>query len=107
MRSVNRKESERRERFVEQQRASGLSVVEFCEKRGVHPRAFYLWRAKLEGRQKPMFQEVTLEPDIDLGATTFELRLGSCLLSFPSLPDPQWLANVIAACDSFDKERSC
>ena len=34
---------------VARQRASGLSVAEFCRREGVHPVSFYGWRRRLEG----------------------------------------------------------
>jgi hypothetical protein len=35
---------------IERQRASGLSVVEFCRKEGVSGAAFHRWKGRLRGR---------------------------------------------------------
>ena len=35
---------------VARQRASGLSVAEFCRRERVHPVSFYGWRRRLQGR---------------------------------------------------------
>jgi putative transposase len=107
MRSVSRKESERRKRLVQQQEASGVGVVEFCSNRGLDPMAFYVWRRKLRANENVLFREVELRPETPSSSSSIEVRYGECLIGFSSLPDPKWLASLVCAFGSVKQEVSC
>ena len=49
---------------ISDQRAIGLSQVEFCKREGIAPSTFARWRQRLSGAEKPTFGE---EPRIELG----------------------------------------
>jgi hypothetical protein len=52
-------------RWIQDWRASGLSVQAFCARRGLAPANFYAWRRTLERRdsQQPAFLPVRVLPD--------------------------------------------
>ena len=39
------------QKLLEQKQRSGLTVVEFCQREGLSPSAYYAWRRKLHGPQ--------------------------------------------------------
>ena len=57
-------------RIINEQRASGLSIAEFCRRREVSPPSFYDWRRRLSAaghagqpkREVPAFVEVMVGP---------------------------------------------
>lgn len=52
--------------IIDEQRVSGLSIAEFCRRRGVSPPSFYNWRRRLStsgpARAVPAFVEVKVGP---------------------------------------------
>ena len=83
--------SSRWARIIEEQRASGLSIAEFCRRRSVSPPSFFDWRRRLSAaggasgpaRAAPAFVEVKVgprdTPPSEVSGTALELILRSGL----------------------------
>ena len=90
--------------LVREQEASGKSVREFAERRGLSAATLYWWRSALARRarsSRPHFAEVTLlDSDADVerrDSQPFELALrGGGRLRVPSGFDPESLRRLLA-----------
>ncbi|WP_028864048.1 IS66 family insertion sequence element accessory protein TnpA, partial [Psychromonas aquimarina] len=77
--------------LIEQQQASGLSVVEFCNNNQLSPKSFYSRRKILtQGNAEPSFIKVnTTKPPAQ--ASSLQLCIGQASLQIPGDVNPQWL----------------
>jgi len=50
-RKMDQSSRETWQKLLEQKQRSGLTVVEFCQREGLSPSAYYAWRRKLHGPQ--------------------------------------------------------
>lgn len=67
-------------RLIEQQRQSGLSVRNWCQKQNLIPNTFHYWQAKLFPKelQTTSFVELKVRPDeVSLQTRGLHIRVGS------------------------------
>ena len=64
-------------RWIREQPRSGLTIVAYCESRGVSPKSFYRWRARLaeERVDEEAPDPGTFVPVTVIGAREFEVDL--------------------------------
>ena len=83
---------------VQQQAASGVSVRQFCEERGLRESSFYAWRRTLRQRDQaasgPAFVPVMIAPHFASGGSriTIELRGGRVM----QLPETMATERIVA-----------
>lgn len=76
------------------------SLAEYARMQGVSAQHLYQWRNILRKREitqvasETVFTEVTRS---GFDGSSLTLQLGNAQMTFQSLPDTQWLANLIAA----------
>jgi len=84
--------------IIEQQEASGLSVMAFCVKQELNKKYFYARRHSLrkknQSKQTASFVKVSKTPR---DSATMSLQLGDATLSLPANTEPQWLAQLFKA----------
>lgn len=84
--------------IIEQQKASDLTIIDFCEQNDINLKTFYNRRAKLglsPEKAKPAFikaKSVTINKSAGLSLT-----LGDATLSLPRDTSPQWIAELLKA----------
>lgn len=93
--------------IIEQQQASGLTVIEFCEQNNIKLKAFYNSRVKLglnpnPKKAKPAKAFVKAKPAIahPVSYGGLSLKLGDATLALPKDTSPQWLAQLLKAVTS-------
>jgi hypothetical protein len=77
--------------LIEQQEASDLTVVDFCEQQQVSRRYFYARRHALRKQTDP-FVKVSKTP---ISGTTMSLQVRDARLTLPLDCEPLWLAQLL------------
>lgn len=96
----HRKQAEWLDLF-ESQKASGLSVVDFCNENSLCPKYFRMRRRKFLGKESNVRKQNTFVRAIpatsNIQPPRFVLRAACGELSFPDTTSPKWLASFIKA----------
>lgn len=83
--------------LIEQQQASGLTIVDFCKQNKLPTSNFYKYRAKLQKTETaPKLVKVNSKLITPVNAQ-ITLTHGKTQLILPSNCEPQWLAGFIKA----------
>ncbi|WP_028865276.1 IS66 family insertion sequence element accessory protein TnpA [Psychromonas aquimarina] len=86
--------------LIEQQQASGLSVVEFCDNNQVSPKSFYSRRKILtQGNAESSFIKVNTTKS-SAQVNYLQLSIGPASLQIPGDVNPQWLGTLLQAVSS-------
>ena len=97
-----RRSSQEWQTIIEQQEASNLTVVDFCEQQNVNRRYFYARRHILrklqQGQQTASFVKVSKTPMI---SATMPLHVSDARLILPLDCEPLWLAQLLKAISSW------
>lgn len=90
--------------IIEQQQASGLTVIEFCEQNDIKLKAFYNSRVKLGLNPNPKKLKSSKAFVKAKSATAnlanhggLSLKIGEATLALPKDTSPQWLAQLLKA----------
>jgi hypothetical protein len=93
--------------LFEEQRSSGLSVTEWCRRRGIEKNTFYGWRKRLAetpvfaASSPPQFMAVAIASDPPVVSTgLLTLRVGQFSLDIASGFDRRLLADVLSVLTS-------
>jgi len=93
-----RRSSQQWQQIIEQQEASGLSVVDFCKQHQLNSKYFYARRRNgLMKKQRNLavpFIKVSKAPADN---SAMALQVGDIRLSLPTDTEPQWLAQLLKA----------
>jgi hypothetical protein len=96
-----RRSSQKWQTIVEQQEASDLTVVDFCEQQNVNRRYFYARRHILrklkQGQQTALFVKVSKTP---INSATMSLHVSDARLILPLDCESLWLAQLLKAMSS-------
>jgi hypothetical protein len=96
-----RRSSQEWQTIIEQQEASGLSVIAFCEQQQVDRKYFYARRHALrkqkQGKQTTSFVKVSKTP---MDSATMLLHVSDARLTLPLSCDPLWLGQLLKAITS-------
>ena len=84
--------------IIQQQEASGLSVVDFCKQHQLNSKYFYARRRsgllKKKSNLPVPFIKVSKAPTDN---TAMALQVGDIRLSLPANTEPEWLAQLLKA----------
>jgi hypothetical protein len=87
--------------IIEQQEASGLSIIEFCEQQQLNQKYFYAKRDTLRKKKpsKPTvsFVKVSQTPTV---SAAILLQVNNARLTLPLNCEPLWLAQLLKAISS-------
>ena len=89
--------------IIEQQQASGLTIVDYCQQHDINPKSFSSRKAALKTRGMLAGEPaggafVRVLPDaIEKSPSTITLKAGPAALLLPGTTSPQWLANLLKA----------
>lgn len=93
MKEANFSEQQKKQKaLIEEQRASGLSQVEFCKRRGIAVGTFYGWVASLKKKEKrPKLENhfIRIADNSVKEPVRVEFQSGVSL-HFAQAPDPEW-----------------
>ena len=96
-----RRSSQEWQAIIEQQEASDLTVVDFCEQQQVDRKYFYARRHALrkqkQGKQTASFVKVSKTP---MDNATMSLQVCDARLTLPLNCEPLWLAQLLKAISS-------
>ena len=94
--------------IVEQQKASGLAIVTFCQQNNINIKSFYNWRAKLglnEQDEAPTLVKEVAVPakfvkvkpaKVSVGLPTeITLKTHQAMLQLPATISPQWVGQLL------------
>lgn len=95
---MTRRSSKEWQSIIEQQAASGLSVVDFCKQQQLNNKYFYARKRSLlkrqQGKQPPSFIKVPKAPTLN---TVMVLQVAEVRLSLPTTTEADWLAQLLKA----------
>jgi putative transposase len=91
-----RRSSQEWQTIIEQQEASGLSVMDFCVQQHINKKYFYARRHTLR-KQVASFVKVSKAP---MDSATMSLQVRDTSLTLPLNCEPLWLAQLLRALSS-------
>jgi putative transposase len=96
-----RRSSQEWQTIINQQEASGLSVMDFCEQQQINKKYFYARRhalfKKFQCKPTTSFVKVSKTP---MDSATMSLQVRDARLTLPLNCEPLWLAQLLKAISS-------
>jgi len=85
--------------IIDEQQASGESVVAFCQKQGISPKYFWNRRRAVRGAERGDHFVAVAPPKRGDDNAQFTLNWRDARVSLPASLSPTWLAELLQALD--------
>lgn len=92
---MGRRTSQEWQAIIEQQQASGQSVVDFCQQQQLDSKYFYARRRALLKRQQRQLPTPFVKLSKSAPNTAMLLQFGDTTLSLPANTKPDWVAQLL------------
>lgn len=94
-----RRSSQEWEGIIEQQKTSGLSVVDFCKQQQLNSKYFYARQRNLLKRMQRKSESsfIKVGKPVVASGVMMSLQVGEAKLLLPTSTEPGWVANLLKA----------